>query len=411
MRIRHEAGEPPAPRLAFVVTAHATAAGFLPGIAGHFAAAGWDVTVICSPPDDPGPVMASGGVRVVFVPMQRDPSVSADLRSAVGLWRAIREVDPDVVLTATPKASLLATSVARLRRVPVVVHLMWGLRSETLGGPRRVLVFALESVATRLSHTVVPNSRSLADELVRRRMARPGAVTVLGAGSSHGVDTERFSPRPEIPTPRMTSLSEQLSALGPGPTIGFVGRITPDKGLPILLDALRLLTERGRHCRLMIVGYCEDDALAARVAEERAAGMPVLLLGPTDDTLSCYHVMDLHCLPTLREGFPNVCLEAAACAVPTVTTDATGAIDAVLDGVTGLVARKNDAGSLADRLAELLDDGPRRTRMGAAGRDWVRREFRSELVWRRHERLVRDLHEAGAAVGSAGHVAAGPPQT
>lgn len=380
-----------APRLAFAVTSHATAAGFLPGLTGHLAAAGWEVTVICAPPDGPARMHLPDGVRMVEVPMERDPAAGADVRSVAALWRVLRDLQPAVVVTATPKASLLVTLVARLRRVPLVVHLMWGLRSQTLRGPARMIVRALESVATRLSHRVVPNSASLGAELRRLRMVRPERMAVLGAGSSHGVDLERF--RPDGPS-GADDVTRLLDGLGDGPVIGFVGRITADKGVADLLDAVATLNGAGRKCRLMLAGAVEDEALAGRVATDAARGVPVVALGPRTDTAALYRLMDVHCLPSLREGFPNVCLEASACGVPTVTTDATGAIDSVVDGETGLIARRGDPASLAGALGALLDDAPRRARMGASARRWVEREFPASLVWRRHERFLRDAWEA-----------------
>jgi len=375
-----------------MVTSHVTAAAFLPGLAQHFSQAGWSLTVICSPGEGLDHLSALDGVHVRTVPMQRDPAILADLRTTVQLVYALRRIAPDLVLTATPKASLLGTLAARASRVPLVVHLMWGLRSETLRGHRRVLVLALEMVATRFSHKVIANSPSLGAELVRLKMLRSRNLTVLGAGSSHGVDTSRFRPRPQGTSSRLAALCAQLDDLGHGPVIGFVGRITPDKGLSVLLDAAEQLWSAGHALRLMLVGRIEDPWLSHRIADARTRGLPVLLLENEDDVLPHFQAMDIHCLPTLREGFPNVCLEASACGLPTVTTDATGAVDSVIPGVTGLVVRKNDVESLVGALLNLLANPEMRIRFGAAAREWVEEEFAAELVWRRHEQHLRQLY-------------------
>ncbi|MBC3193498.1 glycosyltransferase [Pseudonocardia sp. C8] len=379
----------PRPHVAIAVTSHATAVSFLPGLAGHLAAAGWRVTVLCAP--GPGLAALTGaGVQVREVPMARDPA-PGDLRSLHLLFRAFRELRPDVVLAATPKAGLLATLAARTCRVPVVVHLAWGLRSETLTGPSRLLVRGLETLSARAAHRVLANSGSLGRELVRLRMIAAGRLDVLGAGSSHGVDVERFTPGP----PGDPELDDALAALGGGPVVGFVGRITPDKGVPELVDAMRLLRVRGVTARLLLAGPAEDPGTAERVRRARDdEGLPILLLGGRADPLPIYRVLDVHCLPTWREGFPNVCLEAAGCGLPTVTTDATGAVDSVVPGRTGLVVPVGDACALAAALERLLTAPVERSRLGRAARERAVAEFAAPLVHRAHEGYLRALLRA-----------------
>ena len=91
--------------------------------------------------------------------------------------------------------------------------------------------------------------------------------------------------------------------------------------------------------------------------------------------------MDVLCLPTYREGFPNVVLEASAAGIPTVTTNATGAVDSVRDGETGLIVDVASAEQLATALRSLLLDQGLRERLGIAAHERVLREFDREKVW------------------------------
>src|SRR5207302_3183011 len=91
--------------------------------------------------------------------------------------------------------------------------------------------------------------------------------------------------------------------------------------------------------------------------------------------------MDVLALPTYREGFPNVPLEAQAASVPVVTTRVTGAVDSVIDGVTGRLVPAQDADALAAALIELLSHPEKRKKMGKMAAQWVEDRFRRELVW------------------------------
>jgi lipopolysaccharide/colanic/teichoic acid biosynthesis glycosyltransferase len=105
--------------------------------------------------------------------------------------------------------------------------------------------------------------------------------------------------------------------------------------------------------------------------------------------------MDMLALPTYREGFPGAPLEAQAASVPVVTTDATGATDAIVDGVTGLRVAVGDVDALTAVLDRLLCDSALRARLGRAGCQWVEENFRREAVWQSLLESYRSTLEAG----------------
>jgi len=113
-------------------------------------------------------------------------------------------------------------------------------------------------------------------------------------------------------------------------------------------------------------------------------------------------VMDVLALPTYREGFPNVVLEASAAGKPVVATRATGVVDAVLDGVTGILVPVRDAQALATAVARLLEDRELAAQMGRAGRERAEREFSSDRVWGELATLYRELLKERGAHAIAG---------
>jgi len=120
------------------------------------------------------------------------------------------------------------------------------------------------------------------------------------------------------------------------------------------------------------------------------------------DAADYYHAMDVLALPTYREGFPTVVLEANAAGKPVVGTRATGMMDAVIDGVTGVLVQVGDAHALADALELVIRDRKLAEALGAAGRERVLREFRQETVWEAlAEEYLQLLQAKGLTVPNA----------
>jgi glycosyltransferase involved in cell wall biosynthesis len=162
-----------------------------------------------------------------------------------------------------------------------------------------------------------------------------------------------------------------------------VGRLTRDKGILELYEAFKLLRPSYPELRLLLVGRFESgDPVPPRLRTELEADPAVTITGFIHDVAPFYWAMDVLALPTYREGFPGVPLEAQAASVPVVSTDASGAVDALLDGVTGLRVPVGDVDALASALDRLLGDPVLRAEIGRRGPIWVKQNFQREIVWR-----------------------------
>jgi glycosyltransferase involved in cell wall biosynthesis len=346
---------------------------------------GWDVHIVCAPGPRLEDLRTEDGITVHALAMAREPRPFADLRALMAWMRLLRRVRPDVVSVGTPKAGLLGGIAARMSRVPFRVYHLRGLRLETTSGMRRRILTALERISMRCAHVVVSVSPSLRRRAIEFGLTRDEHVRVLGQGSSNGVDVSRTVPTAAARAARRRKLGLDARV----PVVGFVGRLTTDKGLDTLAEARAILAERGVDHQLLIVGGMDDNADPAIPEALRAAGRPPVETGFVPDAAPYYAAIDILCLPTLREGFPNVVLEAASAGIPAVTTNATGAVDSVVDGTTGLIAAAGDARSLAERLQQLLEAGPEvRRAYGAAARERVEREFSREHVWGLFDELL-----------------------
>ena len=376
--MKRNAGESTRPTVCLIVTAEVTALTFYRGYIAYLVSRGWNVVLIGSSSGELETFADAQGATAIPVQMRRDPSPVRDFWSLVRMLRVISILKPNVVMTATPKAGLIGTLAAYMCRVPVRVYQLWGLRMETESGLRRVVLAFLEALTARLSTQVVANSPSLANRAHELHVNGRKVVTVLGRGSSHGVNVNHFSLEATMGEVDPQT-SDFLAATAEGLKVGFVGRLHPDKGISTLVEAARLCHAKGMNISILIVGPIESTSVAAEIRSP--ADIRIHVVGPVTDTRPYLRTMDVLCLPTLREGFPNVVLEAAAMGLPTIASDATGAVDSVLDRETGLLFPVGDAAALAAALEMLGHDNEYRRRLGAQARRYVHEYFATEKVW------------------------------
>ncbi len=354
--------------------------GFLRGQPAFMRARGIDLQAVTSPGPELEAWGRAEGVPVHAVEMPRRISPLQDLAALWRLARLLRRLRPDLVHAHTPKGGLLGMMAAALAGVPARLYHIRGLPYAAAAGRRRHLLRTTERISCGLAHRVLAVSRSMRDLAVGDGLCPAGKIDVLCGGSGNGVDARgRFSPA----TPEAAAAARAALGLPAGaPVIGFVGRLVRDKGVVELAEAWRALRDDFPGAHLLLAGPEEaQDAVPPAVLAALRADPRVRFLGMVRDTPRAYAAMDLVALPTYREGFPNVALEAGAMGLPIVATAVPGCTDAVVDGTTGILVPAGDAGALAAGLRRYLADPALRAAHGGAGRARVLAEFRQEAIW------------------------------
>jgi glycosyltransferase involved in cell wall biosynthesis len=368
----------------------------LHGFPDYLAERGWTVHVVSAPGPLSDQLRARGNIHVHWIDMERRISVLKDFRALLMWLRLLNKLKPDVLYVGTPKAGLLGCLAGWLSGTPSRVYMLRGLRSEGLAFPWSSLLNVLERVAIWCAHEVVCVSRSLREAAYESAVLPAGRGVVLGAGSSNGVSTDHR------PLERAECLEQRARYFGePGRfTVGFVGRVTRDKGLDTLAAALSSLAQAGLSGNCLVVGGDDDpDSPGLRAALD-GSGWSICHLGHVSEAVLAMSTLDVLCLPSRREGFPNVVLEAAMVGVPCIGSDATGVVDAVLDGVTGVTVPTDDARALAHALADLMMHPERRHRLGLSARRRAIAEFAREQVWAVQATFLASMLDGSSPVHS-----------
>jgi glycosyltransferase involved in cell wall biosynthesis len=292
----------------------------------------------------------------------------------------IREVRADIILCHGYKADLVGRPAARLAGIPVAA-VSRGWTGETFkvrwyDRIDRLFLHRMDSVicvsagqAEKVLAAGVPASKVR----VIRNAARPDAFR--SANSAVRKTIESFLPQP----------GRQI--------VLAAGRLSPDKGFHVLIDAIPAVLTRVPEARWIICGDgTQRSELEQQVRDSGLVGV-VAFAGFRDDLDQWMPNADLFVLPSFTEGLPNVLLEAHAAGVPVVATAVGGTPELVLEGQTGLLVPPGDPAALADRMTQLLADAALRQRMSRAARTRVREQFTFEVQARDYLNLFDEMLE------------------
>lgn len=383
------------PKLLYITTHGTSAISLMRGQLAMLKQRGFHVTLIASPSPELEIARDREGIDVVPIPMTREISPWADFKSLRALIKAIKQCRPDIVNAGTPKAGLLGMLASRYARVPARIYTLRGLRLETTKGWKRHLLTWVEKRAAASAHDILCVGHSLRDRFVELGLAADTKCRVLANGSSNGINVDRF----HLSDQQLTNVLKRRAEYeipDDCSVVGFVGRMTHDKGIEELARSFWALKTDFPNLRLLLVGNFEDgDPVDATIRQQLTSDPHVIITGFTGDPEHWYPLMDVVAYPSHREGFPNVPLEAGIAKLPVVGYKATGTIDAVLDGETGTLVNIGDETGLTHALHQYLTNDFLRHQHGQAAHDRAVADFRNEIIWTE----LCDLYESLLPLG------------
>lgn len=357
------------PKILFGVTTGLVVRSFFSGQFEMLSKAGWDVVLVTTEEGNARAFAQDAGARFVPIEASRSPRPGTDLNTLRTLVNTLRAEQPDLAVWGTPKIGLLGPVASRMTKT-ASIYVLHGLRLETTHGFTRFLLIWCERLAATAAHEVVAVGEDVRLEAIRRRLVAPRRIRVLGSGSANGVTFQ----------PRRKGARQRLGLPDDRPVVAFVGRITRDKGLHELLPAWRDV-HAASGALLVLAGMREDDAQIDPLRTLLANTPGTIEVGHLQDLGDLYSAIDLLVLPSHREGYPTVVIEAAAFGVPAIVSDATGVRESVDDGETGLHFSVGDVNGLRQALLTLVYDVELRGALGKTAADRARR-FEQHVVHR-----------------------------
>ncbi len=350
---------------------------------------GHDLLLI-SPPGPYGERLKALGFNWQPVPMtRRSLNPFRELSLLVHLIRLFRSQRIDLMHGFTIKSAVYGSLAARFAGITSRINAVAGMG----------YVFSSRDVKARLLRPFVRLALRLAFAGGNSRLIlqNPDDVAVFTRSAlvpvehirlvmGSGVDCLRFSP----------SLNEKLNS---NPiTILFAARLLWDKGMAEFIKAIRLLRAGGIDAKFLIAGEPDEgNPAAVPTADIQAWQREGLVewLGHVDDMPALYRSVDIMVLPSYREGLPKGLIEAAACALPIITTDVPGCREVVDHELTGLLVKPHSPETIAQAIEQLVGGAQLRAQMGKAGREKMLAQFDEQIVIRQTLSVYAELQDCG----------------
>lgn len=332
---------------------------------------GWHVTLMCNTnqhlinriPD---------GMEFVHVPMRRSFGMGRAIKCTWLMIKEFRKRKPTMVQYGTTHAALFGSIAAWITRVPIRIHLQWGIYNYDEMGFAGKFYWFVEWLTCKLSTDIRPVSHKNLQVALDQRLFKEGKGKVLGKGGTLGVDLSKY------PLKDKESLRKQIRqkyGIPEGSYVyGFIGRISKDKGNNELLEAFQNI--KNPDVVLMLLGP-NEGTLDKKLQDWAEKAPQVIFAGRIDhDQIPNYlAAMDVLVHPTYREGFGMVLQEAMAMEVPIITTDIPGPSEVIEVGVSGMLIPSHDANSLYRIMMEFYEHKEKYKQFGKNGRVRVEKCF------------------------------------
>lgn len=328
------------------------------------------------------------GIGYKYLPLKREISLWADLKCLIMYLVIFTKDKPYIVHGNTPKASLLSMVAARLTKRPVRIYMCHGLRYQGTQGKLRKLLMMMEKISCSCATHVISVSKGVAEIMVEDGLCKEEKMNVIGYGSAGGVDTERYNPEIVDSTVR-----DDLAISKDDFVFVFVGRIVKDKGVNELVLAFDKIHKAHNNTHLLLVGPMEDEQnpIDETTKKTISNNSHIHAVGMQQDIRPFLKASDVFVLPSYREGFGMVLIEAGSMGLPCITTNITGCNEIIVQGENGSIIEPKNEIALYEEMMRWYDSPEIVNRMAENARTMVIDRFECHKVWKQYFDFYQNL--------------------
>ena len=354
---------------------------------------GMQITLVTSAGEELQEFIEDDSIRVITLEIARKINPWVDLKALVFLIQLFARKKFTIMHSTTPKAGLLCAFAAKITGIPLRLHTFTGQVWVTKTGFMRWMLQLFDKSIVRLNTYCYADSPSQQEFLIDSGIANKENLSTYGKGSLAGVNLERFSQR-RFNEGYKYQLRQRLGIEDDTFVLTFIGRLTREKGVFELLASFEQIQVKFPRLHLIMLGPMEEND-SAFLQNKINSFSKIHWLGNVQEPERYLSITDILCLPSHREGFGTVVIEAAAMGVPTVGSKISGLSDAVEHGVTGILVPLKNVNAFSESVEELFNDINVLQEMKRAAKRRCEKYFDSkkvnEHVVQEYIRLLNDM--------------------
>lgn len=376
----------------------------------HLADQGYAVSCISNPGSwakKDGEVL--GGIFLKVMNFEPRISIWSDLKTLFELFRYLRREKFDIVHTHTVKPGLLGRIAAKKAGVPVIIHTVHGFYFyEGMSSMQTGIYEIIERIGAKCSDLIFSQNFQDIETAINKKICKSKKIMYLG----NGIDLRRFDPN-LYPPEKIETFRREMGIQRGEKVVGFIARWEREKGLMEFLEAARYLKSMGEKARYLIIGALQENKPNAIRPQGFVANYGIereTIIMPFQERIpELISLMDVVVLPSHgREGIPRILMESAAMGKPVVASRVRGNIEAVDDGLTGLLVPVRDGENLGKGILQLLKNEKFATELGLRARQKALRQFDERNFFRKTDIEYRRLLQLKQGLDACSNLVAIP---
>ena len=329
-------------------------------------------------------------VSFIDILIERKPSPFKDLYTLIVLIILFIRIKPDIIHSLMPKSGFLSAISGFITRVPIRIHTFTGQVWSNKKGAARYILKLFDKLVTYLNTLCLTDSHSQSKFLLEQGISwNNKLIPTLNKGSVCGVNINKIN---EIKNTQDTpALKEKYNITDNDFVFSYIARKTREKGAIDIVKAFNAVSEinSSKSLKLFYIGPYEDNI--KKEISLLIDKTTIIDIGLVDNIFGYLALTDVLCLPSYREGFGNIVIDAGALHVPTLGYDINGLSDSIKNNKTGIISEKGNVEEFVNNMDKLLNDKALVSLLGSNAFEYVKNNFDSDVMSDAYHELYSQL--------------------
>ena len=318
------------------------------------------------------------------VKISRKIDIFNDFISILKVFLITLKIKPSFVITTTPKCTIFGSLIKLIFPKIKRIHIYTGITWTNMTGLKKFLFINIDKFNIFFSNKVLFDSKEQINFLSDNGFNKSNFF-LINNGSIKGVNCNIFF---KYDAHQKEILKKKYNIILSNKVILYMGRIDKEKGIFDLLESFKIIANKYDNILLLLVGKDEMEIEHYLQNNYHQLDKKIIYLNHNKYPEEIFNLADILCLPSTREGFGNVVIEASAVEIPVIGSDIFGLRSSLINELNGLTFKKSDIQDLTEKIIYLIENENIRKKLGSNGRRYVLQNFNQFEVNTSLEKLI-----------------------